>query len=307
MRVFASAGVVRRVALVACLTVAVGGLGGCALMTPPLSEAEPQQVDQVVDDSLLVSPGTLTVALDTNDAPQAMVTADGAEGYEVDVARALAQELGLNLSLVSSVSPEDALGEGEADVFIGATTDDASDSIAVLGSCLENATAIFGGAGTVSPVSAESLAAATIGVQDSSASQEALSRAGIVSKQETFSNVNECFEALAAGTVDYVACDATAGAYLARAYPGVTFAGTLSAVSAQGIAASSVSSDLMDAVSDAFDDISSNGTLDAIHATWYGSLPFSLSDQLVAGVTVSATEDEPADDAPTGDLNSIGD
>ena len=44
-----------------------------------------------MSDDALVTPGTLTVALDTSDAPQAMQDADGnLTGYAVDAARALA-------------------------------------------------------------------------------------------------------------------------------------------------------------------------------------------------------------------------
>ena len=296
-------GRVARCAQVVACALALVGLGGCSLMTPPLSEAEVATVDQVVDDAALVTPGTLTVALDTNDAPQAMMTSDGVEGYEVDVASALAHAMGLELEIVSATSPEDPLTEGEADLFLGATTDDASKEIVVLGDCLENATAIFGNQeGSSTTLTADELSQATIGVQESSASQEMLAQAGIVSAQETFSNVNECFDALAAGEVDYVACDATAGAYLARAYPGVGFMGTLSTVTAHGVALASGASELIDAVSTAVDELSSDGTLGAIHATWYGTMPFSLSDQTIAGVTITTPED---DESPSGDLNSM--
>ena len=296
-------GRVARCAQVVAFALALVGLGGCSLMTPPLSEAEVATVDQVVDDAALVTPGTLTVALDTNDAPQAMMTSDGVEGYEVDVASALAHVMGLDLEIVSATSPEDPLTEGEADLFLGATTDDASKEIVVLGDCLENATAIFGNQeGSSTTLTADELSQATIGVQESSASQEMLAQAGIVSAQETFSNVNECFDALAAGEVDYVACDATAGAYLARAYPGVGFMGTLSTVTAHGVALASGASELIDAVSTAVDELSSDGTLGAIHATWYGTMPFSLSDQTISGVTITTTED---DESPSGDLNSM--
>ncbi len=296
----------RKIALGACMVIALAGVGGCSLLTPGLDEAEPESVEQTVDDAALVTPGTLTVALNTNDAPQAMVTGEGVEGYEVDVARALAREMGLDLALVSASSPDDPLSEGEADIFVGATTGDAGGDITVLGSCLEDATAIFGKVeGDATRASAADLAAAVIGVQESSASQEALAKAGIVSDQETYANVNACFDALASGEVDYVACDATAGAYLARAYEGVGFMGTISAVSSQGIAVSASATELLDAVSDAFDAISSDGVLAAVHASWYGQLPLSLSDQTVSGVQIASTSAD--DEAPSGDLNSIGD
>ena len=131
----------------------------------------------------------------------------------------------------------------------------------------------------------------------SAAAADALAKAGVTAEQKAYANVNECFDALASGEVDCVACDATAGAYLARAYEGVGFAGTLGAVSVSGVAVLSSASDLSDEVSAAFEEIASDGTLSAVHAQWYGSLPSSLSDALVNGVTLSEDDgqDAPAD------------
>ena len=151
-----------------------------------------------------------------------------------------------------------------------------------------------------------------MGVQDGSASQEALARVNVVASS-TYSNVNECFEALAAGEVDYVACDATAGGYLARSYEGVFFAGTISSSTSYGIAYLSSSSDLADEVNNALDALATDGTLDAIHQVWYGPVPLSLSNEVISGVTLStdesASDDESAssDGEPTitEDINSL--
>lgn len=292
---------------------AVTGLGGCSLFTPPLSEAPTVEKNaQVIEDSYLLTPGTLTVALDTSDAPQAMVTNEGVEGYGVDIARALAERMGLDLAVVSGVSAEGTVGEGGADLYIGAATTDASDTITVSGVCLENATAVFGSSEAASLTAAD-LSGATVAVQDGSSSQEALARSGIGATESTYDNVNACFDALGAGEVDYVVCDATAGGYLARAYPSVTFEGTLSSSTAFGLATASDARELADAASAALDELSSDGTLDAIHTLWYGDKPFSLSDTVVSGVTISAStdaaqaqDDGEADDTEVDSMNSIG-
>lgn len=296
-----------RVAAGAMLALSVLGACGCSLMTPTLDEAVPVEVDQQIDDALLVTPGTLTVAVDSTDAPQAMVASDGSiVGYDVDVARLVAERLGLDLAVVSASSPAAAFEDGDADVFLGATTDQQDDSVTVMGDYLENATAVFTVADEGTIVTADELAQGIIGVQGESASQEALARAGVIGEQETYANVNECFEALDAGAVDYVVCDATAGAYLARAYPGVRFAGTLSGVDAFGFAVDADAADLGEAVFDALDALIADGSLDAVHAAWYGATPFSMSDQTVTGVTVSAVTGDDADaEEGTGDINSL--
>ena len=58
--------------------IAVLGLSGCAFnplstfTTPTIDQIEYETVTPAVSDDALVTPGTLTVALDTSDAPQAM-------------------------------------------------------------------------------------------------------------------------------------------------------------------------------------------------------------------------------------------
>ena len=85
-------------------------------------------------------------------------------------------------------------------------------------------------------VSTETLNTATLGVQTSSASQEALAKQSITANQKTFSNINECFEALESGEVDYVICDSTAGGYLARLMSQISYVGTLETPSTLGVA-----------------------------------------------------------------------
>lgn len=288
----------QRGALGAAVVALALALSGCSFTTPPLSEVEDEPVDQVVDDSQLVQAGTLTVALDTTDAPQVMITSDGTyEGYAVDVALALADSMGLKVAFVSFVSPQDAIESGEADIYLGATTRNQSDDIRVQGEYLQNATAVFGISDSdPATVTADDLARSAVGVQDGSASQEALTRMGITT-ENVYDNVNECFDALASGEVDYVACDATAGAYLARTYEGVFFAGTIGSSTSYGIAYASSATDLADAVGAALDEISADGTLDAIHVLWYGSLPLNLSSAVLSGVTITEEPEATGDDA----------
>ena len=306
---------IARMAAGACALLLVASLAGCALTTPSRSEVQRDTVEPTVSDTSLITAGTLTVGLDTTDAPQAMNGTDGTPtGYYADVARALAQRMGLKVAFASSAGPSSAFESKKADIFLGATSRDADDGITVTGSLVENASAIFAKSedGQQPSVSTDQLAGATVAVQDASASQDALNRAGITATQKTYANVNECFEALAKGEVQYVACDATAGAYLARAYSGVAFAGIIGTPSSTGIACPA-GGELADAVATAYDALEQDGTLDALHTTWYGSLPLSLSDKALSGVTISADtgaasgDEAAATDTPiSDDINSLG-
>lgn len=293
----------RRVVAGAAVLALAFGLGGCSYAVPSLGEAEPEEVEQTIDDSELVQAGTLTVALDTTDAPQVVTTSKGElEGYYVDVAEALAQNMGLKVAFVRSSSPSDALESGKADVYLGSASDGDASDVTTKGELLQNATAVFGTSdsrtNSTPTVTSATLAKARVGVQDGSASQEALASAGVTASS-TYSNVNECLEALASGEVDYVACDATAGGFLARSYENVFFAGIISSPASYGIAYSSSATGLSEDVDSVFETLSTDGTLDAIHQIWYGPVPLSLSSETVSGVTLP----EAGDDSDEGDAS----
>lgn len=280
------------------VVIAVLGLSGCAFnplstfTTPTIDQIERETVTPTVSDDALVTPGTLTVALDASDAPQAMQDADGnLTGYAVDAARALACRMGLKVAFVDASSADSALSDKKADIFIG-DIKSAGGDISSLGTCLYDAAAVFGKSsdGESLSVSTETLNTATLGVQTSSASQEALAKQSITANQKTFSNINECFEALESGEVDYVICDSTAGGYLARLMSQISYVGTLEAPSTLGVAGLSSNDELCRAVSDALDGITVDGTLEAVHCVWYGQMPYDLTAKTVSGANVQASD-----------------
>lgn len=292
--------------------IAVLGLSGCAFnplsafTTPTIDQIERETVTPTVSDDALVAPGTLTVALDTSDAPQAMQDADGnLTGYAVDAARALACRMGLKVAFVDASSADSALSDKKADIFIGDVKSTDGD-ISSLGTCLYDAPAVFGKSsdGESLSVSTDTLNTATLGVQTSSASQEALAKQSITANQKTFSNINECFEALESGEVDYVICDSTAGGYLARLMSQISYVGTLEAPSTLGVAGLSSNDELCRAVSDALDGITADGTLEAVHSVWYGTMPYDLATKTVSGVNVQSGDSESGETMSSGDESS---
>lgn len=291
--------------------IAVLGLSGCAFnplstfTTPTIDQIERETVAPTVSDDALVTPGTLTVALDTSDAPQAMQDADGnLTGYAVDAARALACRMGLKVAFVDASSADSVLSDKKADIFIG-DIKSAGGDISSLGTCLYDAAAVFGKTsdGKSPSVSTDTLNTATLGVQTSSASQEALAKQSITASQKTYSNINECFEALESGEVDYVICDSTAGGYLARLMSQISYVGTLETPSTLGVAGLSSNDGLCRAVSDALDGITVDGTLEAVHCVWYGQMPYDLTAKTVSGANVQAS-DSTSNETESSDNNS---
>lgn len=277
--------------------IAVLGLSGCAFnplstfTTPTIDQIEYETVTPTVSEDALVTPGTLTVALDTSDAPQAMQGTDGElTGYAVDAARALASRMGLKVAFVDASSAGSALGDKKADIFIGEINSTDGD-VSSLGTCLYDAASVFGRTsdGGSLNVSTDTLNTSTLGVQMSSASQEALAKQSITANQKTYPNINECFEALESGEVDYVICDSTAGGYLARLMSEISYVGALEAPSTLGVAGLSSNDELCRAVSDALDGITVDGTLEAVHCVWYGTMPYDLTTKTVSGVNLQSS------------------
>lgn len=267
-------------------------LGGCTLFTPSRAEVPREQTLTKLTTPSISTKGVLTIGIAANDAPQVATDADGQlAGYNIDVARALCKNLGLEATFVTGADPSAVGSDGEPDIYLGAVADDASDDVTLVGTFLEDAPAIFGKGGAdsaASGLSAEDLSGSTVAVQMGSAPQDVLSACGIDAERKTYGNVNECFQALDAGEVDYVVCEASAGSYLARAYEGVGLLGTIDEAVSYGIAVRTTNTELAEKIEEALNELSSDGTLDAIHIAWYGSNPLSLSDRMISGITTSA-------------------
>ena len=274
-------------------------------ITDPITVAEAREqrrselMPSVSDDDL-VTPGTLTVGLRaTGAAPLVIASEDGSyQGIDVDTAYALADQLGLGSVEFVSVRSV-AEGVETCDVVMGADADETG--CTVVGSYVQSALGVFcAGEPASVPIDASALSGATVGVQSGSVSQASLDELDLGCTDETFSNLNEAFDALSAGTVDYVVCDAYAGAYLATAYDGVGFAGTIDTPATVGVAVASDSSNLIGNVQMALDEIQVNGVAEIGKSRWVGDFP-SLTE-----ATVVANLPEPRSDADAEDADAEG-
>lgn len=76
------------------------GMSGCTFNLPSVSSVKDDAVEQKVSNDYLLTPGTLTVALDEHAAPLAAKDGEGnLVGYQVDVASALRKTWGSRLHL----------------------------------------------------------------------------------------------------------------------------------------------------------------------------------------------------------------
>lgn len=227
-----------------------------------------------VADSALVTPGTLTVGLNdaTTSAPLVITGESGqVSGVEVDLAAAIAQELGLKVAYVSVGDPASAVGTS-CDIVLGVKSTSKGSSYSVSGAYAESATAFFR-KGDGSLAVASDLSGKRLGLQTGSVSDTALRNTGLSASVQGYVNLNEAFDALEAGKVDFVLCDAYSGAFLSRSYKDVSFAGTLDSPVSLGFACSTSNAALQSATSDALSAVQGNGVYGIIRSRWVGGLP----------------------------------
>lgn len=259
--------------------------------TPGVDEARAAATDALepkVSASALHEEGFLTVGLaqPSAQAPYCMVDKDGAaRGLDVDVASALADELGLKVRFVTAGSASAALANG-CDVVMGVRP--TGEATALAGTYAQTACGVFS-LGDAAPT-AEDLAGGAVGVQGSSSSARTLASVGLATSEREYANLNDAFDALAAGEVDYVACEVGAGAYLAPTYEGVHFVGILEDPTPVSVATDASNAELADAVTTAMGTLRTNGVLDVARARWVGSLPTLTAGNELDGLEAATAE-----------------
>ncbi len=288
-------------------------LGGCGTSYPSTSDALKAATNTpTVSAGATLESGVLTVGVNANNAPYSWpassTSGDGAlQGIDVDVAFALAEEMGLSVKFVNVGADYEAASKGTCDVVIGATSAVTPSSEVLVGNYLESAPAVFGRS-VSGTVGVDRLAAATIAVQADSISARTLASMVPSATLSTFSTLNDAFEALEQGSVDFVACDSLMGGYLATSYADISFAGALALPDMRGVAVAASNSELQSAVLKGLDAITSDGILRTIRASWVGDLPsITTSNQVSPAATTDTPEEAAVEEEQSWDEGGDGD
>jgi len=304
------------VALPACGTVQVGPY---TIETKPLdsldtgmttaSVAQAQTTSRTLMSPQVSSPiiahdGVLTVGITPSTLPYTCLdsSTNSYRGLDVDVAAALAEELGLEARFVSVSGSDDALAQG-VDVYVATSAVSAPD-MRVVGTYEETASAFFR-KGSHTVLSAADLEGKTVGVNAGSNSSAVLDRLSVGVTKREFDTVNEAFAALESGTVDYVLADAYMGAYIAHTYSDISFAGAVGESVPKGIAVSLANQELQTVVEDVFLRMQENGRMTLLRKSWLGDLPVLDQNSQIADVSAQASA-APAEAAPATDASADG-
>lgn len=294
-------------------------LGGCSFGVPSVEQAARAHANTItpaIAPPALKTAGTLTVGINELESSPLLFLGNNyeARGLDIDLASALAEQLGLKVKFVklensrlnsavdivmgvhksspSSAGTANSSKPGAGDASSSAQNPQAEAQEAqdantvVIGGYAERATAVFAKmnpqtAGLVpAKLTASDLSGKRLALQKDSISQNDLSHTQLKPSIVPVANLIDAFKELSQGKVDYVLCQAYPGAYLA-ARNQASFMGLISVPQSIGIGVSAKNVSLQNAIQGALDKISSNGTYDFIRARWLGNLkPLSQKDML---------------------------
>lgn len=284
----------------------MAALTGCSAVSSVMggSSYQPELKSAVVSTPAIGQSGTLRVGVDTEKAPLAGVdSSQNIIGIDVDVAAALADELGLKLSIVDVGSdPEGALADGKVDLVMGIDSLDSSGlnmwfsenylptGVALIALSSQNASV---------PTAQSSL---QIAAQISSTSAWAVDNEFGESALVSVKNLSDAFSQLESGKVGYVAADAVIGAYAAhRQEIDADVVALMTNLGGYCIGISKSNTQLQTAVSDALSKLVDGGVVDVVESKWFGSVLDLASTPKTAGASSNVQGSDSAESGADAD------
>lgn len=247
-------------------------------------EYKPTPKDQNVPASALGQNGTLRVGVDASHAPLAGKPADNPTadiiGIDVDVARYMADQMGLKVQVIDvGNDPAAALESGQVDIVLGVDASEDSGTYWKSEPYLETGVALFGTSTETSVPTYDSNP--KIAAQGSTTSSwrvtNLFGEAALVSQN----NLKAAFEAMSSGAARYVAADAVVGTYVANVndYNSKIIA-LLEDPNGYCVAVASNNTDLQGAVASAVNKLTNGGIIDIVESQWLGT-PLKLDSLTV--------------------------
>ena len=246
----------------------------------------PPEATPAVSKPVIAQEGVLRVGVNASNAPLAGQPSSSTKivGIDVDMAAALADQLGLKLEVVDvSTDAAGALTSGKVDVVMGVNKSD-SPSFWTSDTYLPTAVALFAqSSNSTVPANAEST---KIAAQVSSNSAWAVTNEFDSSTITTTEDLKSAFSALESGKVQYVAADAVVGSYVSNnAGMDVHMVALMQQASGYCVGVLDGNTQLKQAVSNALSAMNSNGVSSVIQKKWLGTTMDLSNIKLTAGAS----------------------
>ncbi|MDR2107919.1 MAG: transporter substrate-binding domain-containing protein [Coriobacteriales bacterium] len=309
----------RAAALVAVLLAASLALGGCAGATG----SKQQALTPTVDVPAVHAAGVLKVGVDSAHAPYAGTSKGKIVGIDVDVASALAEQLGLKVEIVDMVgkSPDDLLADGSVDVVMDVEQSGSNVTQGkTVGPYLLSGPALFAKtrSNEVPELDIQTLSGTKISAQKDSLSAWTVDELIGKGTASSVATLADALKAVNDGASTYAAADAIVGSYLAIEYQDISCVKILGTPIGVYCAVAADNGTLADALTGALRELRDNGELVVIISKWLGpvSAQVVISSQAVVAQNTDAnaaagtgsgagSEAGAASAAPAGDPGQI--
>lgn len=245
----------------------VCALGGCASQ----EEYAPPLGDPQVSPPAIGQADTLRVGVNTAKSPLAGRGSEKIIGIDVDIAAALADQLGLKVEITDIGTDADkALKEGTVDIVMGQETVEEAEGIWHSEQYLPTGVVLFAKEGSNAAVPTGAVTP-TIAAQISSKSAWAVTNAFGEDALSSTNDLATAFADLSKGAVDFVASDAVIGMYAANleGVP-VEVVCLLDTASGYCVGVKSDNTELQEAIQAALQTINGNGVVGVIEDKWLG-------------------------------------
>lgn len=245
-----------------------GALCGCSALGS--TTYTPSKKTAQVSTPAIGQAGVLRVGVNSSNTPFSTQVSGKIVGLDVDIAAALADEMGLNLEMVDVGSdPESALKDGSVDIVMCMDKNDNASSCWLSDTYVQTAVALF--------ATSSSAALPTASSSPSIEAQSASMSAWEVTNQfgdtalKSATDLKTAFSDLKSGQTTYVAADAVIGSYVSyTSKTNAQIVGLMQKVSGYSIGVTSTNTDLKTAVANALSTITKNGTTGVIESKWLG-------------------------------------
>lgn len=277
--------------LVACSTMMLSGCAGA-------TGSREIPLTPVVSNPAIATDGVLRVGVDSTNPPYAGVSGDQIVGIDVDVAAALAEELGLKLEIVdiAGLSADTLLAEKTIDMVMDVEQTGGSVIQGVkIGPYIESGPALFTTVRSteVPNVDLQSLAGTKIAAQQDSLSAWSLEELIGKGTADPRESLETAFAAVESGEVTYAAADAIVGSYLSLEYQDIACVKMLGTSIGVYVGVTADNTSLQEELTKALQNIRQNGELKTILSKWLGPVSASV---VMGEAAVSS--------APTGSSNA---
>ena len=237
------------------------------------TEATAEDTEAADGELMLVEPGTLTIAASLDFPPFENLSGTEAEGFEVDLVNAIAEQLGLETNWVNSkfdtIVPQIQTG-GKSDLGVSGITisDERLEQVDFTQAIVDvnQSITVLKDSGITS---VDDLAGKKIGAQSGTTGYEWAAENVADAEVLAFDEMTAIFAALEADQIDAIAVDLpVANYYVNTAYTDCEVIEEIPTGEQYGIAISKENPELLAAVNKAIDELRANGTYDKIADNW---------------------------------------